>query len=225
MKKVILLLAMLVFCLPSFAVEVDVVTQESKIQNQINEIAFKLLNGSRIDKIIPTYYEPSKKGVNAYADLRKTAHIQKGIMRFLKTDDELAAVIAHEIAHAMDLHKGPFSIVPMVLNSKAYEFRADKQGVDLMVNAGYNPVAMIVAYTKVMPQVYIDWVPLKSTHPKTSRRLAAIYEYIYLKYPQYLANNEYKDNVYYQNFLLTSKENRKRFEVKAKDPGKRVRYK
>ena len=34
------------------------------------------------------------------------------------------------------------------------------------------------------------------------------YEYIYTKYPSILVDNEYKDNVYYQNFLLISRNNR-----------------
>ena len=52
-----------------------------------------------------------------------------------------------------------------------------------------------------------------------------IYEYIYKKYPEYLANNAYKGNIYYQNFLLTSKENRKKFQKKIETNSKRsVKY-
>lgn len=235
MKKVVFLFAalLLFMCVNTPAragdqlfFETDAVSQEARIQHKLNEVAVKMLNGSRVDKIIPVFYEPGKKGVNAYAYmLSKSVHIQKGLIRFIENEDELAAVTAHEIAHATEYHKSMLQFIPMNFNPKAYEFKADKMGVDLMVNGGYNPLGMITLYSKFMHQSYIDWVPIRSSHPKTSRRLATIYEYIYMKYPQYLANNAYKDNIYYQNFLLTSRDNRKRFEGKAKNPSIRVRYK
>ena len=48
---------------------------------------------------------------------------------------------------------------------------------------------------------------------------------IYKKYPEYLANNAYKDNIYYQNFLLTSQKNRAKFQEKVKtNSNKKVHY-
>ena len=82
-----------------------------------------------------------------------------------------------------------------------------------MVNAGYNPVALIVVMSKVFPQTRYEWC---CTHPLTSRRMMEVYEYIYKKYPEYLVNNPYKENPFYQNFLLTSKENREKFQQKVK---------
>ncbi len=216
MKKLLVLCVLLsAMSMPAFALfEDSTVDKTAKVQHQISEIAFKLLNGSRIDKIIPTYYASDKKDVNAYTFVYGAVHvvIPKGIVRFFESDDEMAAVLAHELAHGITASEGFSKRFAMCLATKKYEYQADKMGVDLMVNAGYNPLAMIVAYTKFMPQQYHD---IFSTHPKTSKRLATLYAYIYTKYPQYLANNEYKNNVYYQNFLLTSKENRKRFESKV----------
>lgn len=88
-----------------------------------------------------------------------------------------------------------------------------------MVNAGYNPIALIIIMNKTFPQNRYE---LFSTHPLTSRRMMEVYEYIYKKYPEYLANNEYKDNIYYQNFLLTSKENRKKFQQKIQTKSNRA---
>ena len=86
-----------------------------------------------------------------------------------------------------------------------------------MVQAGYNPVAGIVVMSKCFPQSRYDWY---STHPLTSRRMMELYEYIYKKYPEYLANNAYKNDLYYQNFLLTSKQNRKNFQNKVQNNSK-----
>jgi len=216
MKKLLLILALLSVSLaPAFALfEDSSIDKSHKVQQKISEIAFKLLNGSRVDKIIPVHYHPDKKNINAYAWKYGTTFviIPKGIVRFFESDDEMAAIIAHELSHGITISEGFSKRFAMNLNPKKYEYQADKMGIDLMVNAGYNPVAMIVAFTKFAPQEFYD---IFSTHPKTSKRLATMYAYIYTKYPQYLANNAYKDNVYYQNFLLTSKENRKNFEQKA----------
>ena len=100
---------------------------------------------------------------------------------------------------------------------KKYEYKADKRAVDYMVAAGYNPVAMIIVMNKTFPQTRYDWC---STHPLTSRRMMQVYEYIYKKYPEYLAKNEYKNNIYYQNFLLTSKNNRAKFQRKIETKSK-----
>ena len=44
---------------------------------------------------------------------------------------------------------------------------------------------------------------------------------IYEKYPSFLAHNKYADNLYYQNFLLTSEKNRKKLEDKIKTNSKK----
>ena len=92
-----------------------------------------------------------------------------------------------------------------------------------MVNAGYHPVAMIVAMSKNFPQGRYE---IFSSHPLATRRMMEVYEYIYKKYPEYLVDNKYRKNIYYQNFLLTSKENREKFQEKVKtNSNKKIRYK
>ena len=106
-------------------------------------------------------------------------------------------------------------------NTYQFEIEAElfnDEVVDYLVNAGYNPVSLIVVMNKAFPQGRYDWY---KTHPLTSRRMMEIYEYIYKKYPEYLANNTYKENMYYQNFLLTSKENRTKFQKKIESNSKR----
>ena len=45
-------------------------------------------------------------------------------------------------------------------------------------------------------------------------------EYIYTKYPYYLANNTYINNEFYQRFLLTSQNNRRLLQEKIKNNSK-----
>ena len=87
-----------------------------------------------------------------------------------------------------------------------------------MVKAGYNPIALITYIHKTTPQKRYDIV---STQNLTTKRTATLYEYIYTKYPYYLANNVYINNEHYQNFLLTSQNNRKLLEEKIKSGSKK----
>lgn len=216
MKK-ILILCFVIFCVSAtqaFSVEVDLdsigFTKEAQMQQYISNIGFNILNSNRIDKRMVFLYKQNKKDVNACTYFRdRSIHFNKGLAITLESDDEYAAVLAHEISHGVDLYdgifRGFFSPLPMSLSPKKYERKADKRAVDYMVKAGYNPLAMIVVMNKDFSQTRYDWL---ATHPLPSRRMAYVYEYIYRKYPEYLVNNKYKDNIYYQNFLLNSRENR-----------------
>lgn len=63
--------------------------------------------------------------------------------------------------------------------SREDEFEADLTGVDLLVNAGYNPLAMISLLNKICGN-YIDFF---STHPTGQRRIMNAYDYIAYNYP------------------------------------------
>ena len=209
-KKVLLIFAVLLFSNSAcMAFELDS-TKEGQYQKKVMEIGFNLLNTNRIEKrTIFKYKDDSwSKEVNAYASsLDKSVTVLKGLMPYLENDAELAGVLAHEIAHQQDFYKGYFRMLAMAFTPKKYEQKADKIAVDYMVKAGYNPVAIIIVLNKILGQTTSDY---GASHPMATKRLAYIYEYLYKKYPAYLVDNEYKDNVYYQNFLLTSKDARKK---------------
>lgn len=224
-KTVIFLCAVLnLLCLPAFSTEIDL-TKEGQMQQYISNIGFKILNANRIEKRMTFYYAQNNKSINAVTNYRDRSIIfYRGLSICLDGDDEYAAVLSHEISHAVDSYDGAlngfFSGVPYALSPKKYEKKADKRAVDYMVKAGYNPVALIVVMSKSFPQTRYDWFFLIS-HPLTSKRMAYIYEYIYTKYPAYLANNEYKNNIYYQNFLLTSRANRLKLQEKIENSSKK----
>ena len=189
-----------------------------KIQTQIMQTGFKILNANNIEKRMMFTYDSSCKSINASTSIRdRTIVVCRGMYNMLDNEDELEAVLGHEISHGVDSYDGIFrgslSWLSYYCAPKKFEYKADKRAVDFMVRAGYNPVAMIVMMNKSFSQYNYDW---RSTHPLSSRRMMEVYEYIYKKYPEYLVNNKYIDNIYYQNFLLTSKSNRKKFEEKVK---------
>jgi predicted Zn-dependent protease len=181
-------------------------------KKKVMEMGFGILNSNRIDKRFIFRYEKNREP-NAYAcGPEKSSVIQSGLISYFDDDNELAGILCHEIAHNVDWYQGVFRIIAMAWTPKKYEKKADKKAVDYMVKAGYDPVAMIVILNKIGGQPNRDWFWL--SHPLTSKRLAYIYEYIYQKYPAYLADNQYKNNLYYQNFLLTSRKDREKIRDK-----------
>lgn len=202
-------------------------TQDGHVQNKINQIGFRILNSNKIPYRITFFYNNNAKTINAYsAFFDRSITIYKGIILIADDEDEIASVLAHEISHSVDgyqgILRGYFQEVKYLLSPKKYEYKADKRAVDYLVNAGYNPLAIIVMDTKMMSQYRYD---VFGTHPLSSRRVMEVYEYIYGKYPSFLAHNKYADNIYYQNFLLTSEKNRKKLEEKIKtNSKKRLKY-
>lgn len=107
----------------------------------------------------------------------------------LKSEDELAAILAHNIAQGVHSYTGIangqlfFTKNGFLVFSKKNELEFDKTAVDYMVNAGYNPMAIISVYERVLP----EWRgSFWSRHNKTSKRVNVVKNYIKNNYPQYL---------------------------------------
>ena len=194
--------------------------ENNAIQQRIDNVGTRILNFNRIPKrIIFTYDEDSKADwLSKYKALKSRQVIVYGEQyQFVQTDDEIAAMLSREIATVIKSYSGMWGgtidAIQVALSSKKFETVADKRAVDYMVNAGYNPLALIVYINKTCPQKRQDVI---ARHNLTSKRLARIYEYVTYKYPEYLKDNEYINNQYYQNFLLNSVENRRKLEEKIK---------
>lgn len=222
MKKILYLIAiMLLFSNSVFAADDSVLLKEQSIQNKINDIGSKILNANKIDKrIIFVYDKTEKKSLLKSADevTKRQVVLYENDFKFAADEDELAAFLSRGISLALKSYggiwNGGLSAVQVKAAPKIYEIVADKRAVDFMVNAGYHPVALITFINKSCPQKRFDKF---SNTNLTSKRLAIIYEYIYTKYPYYLENNKYFDTDSYQNFLLTSINNRRMFEEKVKN--------
>ena len=206
---IFIIIMCLIFKTPAFAWEVD---NEFKLQKHMNEVGFKLLNSSRIENRFTFMVTNRVYTRDIWADVSSVNRIiwlKPTILPYLDSDDELAGVLAHQIAHGVDTYEGALRGYVSILNywvaPNKYDLKADKRAVDYMVNAGYNPLGMIVIMNKIGKQYRYD---VFSNHTLMSRRMMLTYEYIYTKYPSVLAENAYKNNIYYQNFLLTSRNNR-----------------
>lgn len=228
MKKLLLGVIIAVsMCVPSFAWDVKT---EAELQERVNSVGFNILNANRIEhrlifKVINRVYTR-----DIWADVssvNRTVWLKPCILPYINSDDELAGILSHQIAHGVDTYDGALRGYVSILNywvaPNKYDLKADKRAVDYMVNAGYNPLGYIVILNKIGQQYRYD---IFSNHTLISRRMMLIYEYIYTKYPSILADNEYKDNIYYQNFLLISRSNRLKLQEKVQTgSNKKPKYK
>lgn len=220
MRLLFIFITLAILNLPTTAIE-TIPAKENSIQTHIDNIGTKILNKNKINKrIIFTYNKQTKERLIS-TDKRLSKRqiiVYDGLYQSTQNDDELAAMLSREISTVMKSYSGIWGgrldSIQVTLGSKKFETVADKRAVDYMVNANYNPLALIIFINKTCPQKRSDRF---SRHNLTSKRLARIYEYITYKYPEYLTNNELLNNQYYQNFLLTSIENRKKLEEKIKN--------
>lgn len=227
MKKIFVLIISL-FCLPLFAIAEDW-NSESAL-NRVNSIGTKLLQANGVQQEI-VFKVSEQEDVNAYANINKEVYVYKGLLDYVTNDQELAAVISHEVGHILNGHcakQGVLNTGVNILAQKAAEkynatavavgqqltssklsrndeFEADLTGVDLMIKAGYNPLAMISVLNKICGN-YID---ILQTHPSGEKRLMNIYEYVEYNYPEKIKAGFNSDS-YTKSILVISPNVQKR---------------
>ena len=109
--------------------------------------------------------------------------------------------------------------------TKIQEARADINGIDFMVKAGYNPLAAISMMNKILDRTW----DFGKYHPSGDKRMIAAYNYIEKKYPKYLEGGY--DTISYERaitFIMkkkaekaakqAKKENKKLEKEMKKDP-------
>lgn len=87
----------------------------------------------------------------------------------VRGDDELAAVVAHELAHNILRHRDRLGSDRSAVRIRQTEFEADRLSVWLMAGAGYDPAAAIRFWKRHKRPLIRD-----ASHPPRSERIAAI---------------------------------------------------
>jgi predicted Zn-dependent protease len=128
--------------------------------------------------------------INGIADGRHVA-VTTGAMRFVRSDDELAWVLAHEIAHNVLSHSqnarlramlnaflgattgaSPEASIPF--ERRSLEARADYVGAFIMARAGYDVQAIKQFWRRLESLRSRENTPeMDVSHPTTAERLAA----------------------------------------------------
>jgi predicted Zn-dependent protease len=104
------------------------------------------------------HYIPDESFVNAFALPGGHVFIGKGLIQLMRSEDELASVLGHEVEHIDNYHcnervalrqqpLGELIALPVELfqagYSKEQELEADRDGAGLAVQAGYSPQGAI----------------------------------------------------------------------------------
>ncbi len=199
--------------------------------------------------------------INAFASGENELCVYTGLLNYVNDDNELAGVIAHEIGHILNNHVAKQSLASTVSSnviayanidervrtgmaiannlsllkmSRVQENEADVTGVDLMVKAGYNPLAMVSVLYKISGN-YID---IMQTHPSGDKRTMYIYDYITYAYPSKLKvgykSDSYTQFVAYATPIVNKRNasqskinafNKKQAKLQAKRQKKLAKYK
>lgn len=200
MRKILLSLFILLICPNVMAENWD----SAAALKRVNTIGNKLLQANGVKQ--PVQFRVSNdEDMNAYANGQKEIYVFKGLLLNVTNNEELAGVIAHETGHIINGHVAKQTVLgtgvnvltnvaSMKYNSTALavgntlatsklsrhdEFEADLTGVDLMVKAGYNPLAMISLLNKISG----NYVDILESHPSGEKRLLNIYNYVEYNYP------------------------------------------
>lgn len=158
---------------------------------------------------------------NSTSNTNNELYIPKTDLGYAGNDNEVAAVIAQQIGVVINANASKKKFVSNVTSALAGNFadtsleksalianeltlnsmsekdkmNADITGVDLMIQAGYNPLAMIVVLGK-QPGTSLD---ILKSQPNNFRRTMYIYDYLSYNYPSKVkAGYNCKE---YKNFL------------------------
>lgn len=120
---------------------------------------------------------------NAFALPGGKIGVHSGMLRVARTPDQLAAVIAHEIAHVLADHANERLTQELAVQgglmlpySRTHEREADRIGRDLMAQAGFDPRAGVALWRNMaaigggQPPAFL------STHPSHDTRMEELAE-------------------------------------------------
>ena len=189
----------------STASAVSAVNWDSEVSlKRVNTIGQKLLKANGLPTTI-TFKVSDEDSINAYANIDKEIYVYRGLLEYVDNDVELAGVISHELGHVVNGHCAKQTLISTAISSlqpnlksedantsikaaqqlsllkvtRSDEYEADRTAVDLMMKAGYNPLALISVLNKICGN-YID---IFETHPSGEKRLLNIYDYANYNYP------------------------------------------
>lgn len=180
------------------------------------------------------------KVVNGSADNSNVAatnivYISSTDLTYAGNDNEVAAVVSNELGHIINGHYAKnkmrniakaaltsnLSADNVITTASNSEFVANKTslkdnkeaditGADMMIQAGYNPLAMVVVITK-MPGSTLE---ILSGKPANSERAMNVYDYLTYNYPSKVKAgygcNEYRTFLLYAEPIVTDRNSNKK---------------
>ena len=194
MKKVLLtLFAFVMVTVPSFAYDAA---------SRVQPIGTQLLTKNGIPATNVKFMVVSDTPNNSNFITTKVINVSSAELAFAGNDNEVAAVVATEIGHLVYGHASKAKVMTLLqststvnttdattdaLQTFSQNYKTTKQdkeadlvAVNLMVNAGYNPLALIVVLTK---QTGTYWDTIIG-RPANAEKALNVYDYIAYVYPK-----------------------------------------
>ncbi len=231
MKKIILTLFVAIFAaIPSFAATYNA-------ESRVPEIGKLLLTKNGIAITNVQFKVVSDDTDNSDFTTNKTVNVSKAKLSFAGNDNEVAAVVGNELGHIIAGHASKAKVLYSLqstdtttatesdstglLSTAAINYRSTKEekeadaiATNLMANAGYNPLALIVVLTK---QTGTTWDAITG-RPANSERAMNVYDYTTYSYPAKVKAgyncNEYKNFLTYANSVLQLRKANKKLETR-----------
>lgn len=154
------------------------------------------------------------KAVNAFALPGGKIGVYTGLLKVAKTQDQLAAVIGHEVAHVIAGHSAErvsesvaaelgltvvqagtgingemlgvaANVFFLMPNSRTHESEADLLGMDYMAKAGFDPRASIALWQNMSQSGGQKPPELLSTHPSDQTRIRNLEQRLSIALPLY----------------------------------------
>lgn len=228
MKKVLLSL----FVAVSLVIPVNAATYNAS--TRVSEVGAALLTKSSLPSTNVKFMVVSGAVDNSNYVTNKTINVSTNELTFAGNDNEVAAVVGNEMGHIIAGHASKGKVVSLLqatantnvttndtaatlvsnYSNLKQEKEADLVAVDLMVNAGYNPLALIVVLTK---QTGTYWETLLG-QPANAERALNVYNYVSYAYPAKLKAgygcNEYRTFVAYAEPIIATRESNKKLSKK-----------
>jgi predicted Zn-dependent protease len=154
-------------------------------QEYVNEVGRWLTLGTeRVD--LPWQFGiMNRSEIGAYPLPGGKVLVTLGMLKQLKTESELAAVLAHEIAHILKRHQLQ-SLAGVTAQTNlgaitvalppALEFEADRMAVVILARAGYDPAAYLTVLRRLQNDRSSDagLAMLSAVHPPFGERIAQL---------------------------------------------------
>ncbi len=179
---------------------------ELKSDERIARIGQRLVRAMPGNQVKFHFYLIEDPEMNAFAIPGGHIVVLTGLLSVAKSDDELASVLAHEIAHITERHAMQRTVEEMgfmmgaklllgghkgfatsiakislfmgeLKYSRQHELQADQIGLECLARAKMQPQAMI-DLMKTFSKIDRGNISFFSTHPATSERIAALEESI-----------------------------------------------
>jgi len=184
---------------------------DQTLQNYINTVGQKIARVSHNQSFKYEFTALQDESVNAFALPGGYIFITKGMLQNLRTEAQLAGILAHEIVHvvardvanAMSTQIGIDLLLSTVTSEKTSqtaltvaqlgtqimslrfsrtdEKEADLGGLDYMIAAGYNPYGMVESMEMLAAQSRERPIEFLSTHPAPENRSAYLKQSIMTK--------------------------------------------